>query len=157
PAKSFMVVDARRDHAIRIPRPDVSVKIGTPNACTGCHADRDAAWAADAVARWYGPTRRNEPHYGEAIAAGRARRPDAEDGLMAVVTDHSQPAIVRATALDILQRYGPASVSACVEATRDPDAAVRTAAVASLERVPPEQRAALVAAALGDPMRAVRI
>src|SRR5262249_29533032 len=66
-------------------------------------------------------------------------------------------AIVRATALDLLERYGPASVPACVEATRDPDPAVRTAAVASLERVPPEERAPLVAPALGDRVRAVRI
>jgi hypothetical protein len=28
-----MVIDARRDHAILIPRPVLSVAIGTPNAC----------------------------------------------------------------------------------------------------------------------------
>ena len=37
PAKTYMVVDPRRDHSFRIPRPDLSVKLGTPNACTGCH------------------------------------------------------------------------------------------------------------------------
>ena len=34
-----MVVDPRRDHSFRVPRPDLSVKLGTPNACTGCHLE----------------------------------------------------------------------------------------------------------------------
>ena len=46
PTKNFMVVDARRDHSIRIPRPDLSVALGTPNACTQCHAGSSAEWAA---------------------------------------------------------------------------------------------------------------
>lgn len=35
-----MEVDPRRDHSIRIPRPDLSVSLQTPNACTKCHLDR---------------------------------------------------------------------------------------------------------------------
>lgn len=37
PETIYMEVDARRDHSIRIPRPDLSVAWGTPNACTRCH------------------------------------------------------------------------------------------------------------------------
>ena len=157
PARNYMIVHARRDHGIRIPRPDLTVKIGTPNACSGCHADRTPEWAADAVARWYGPTRRQEPHYGEAIASGRAGRPGAEAALAALARDGAQPAIVRATALDLLGRYGPSSVPASVAGTRDPDPAVRTAAVHGLERVPPAERLAFVAPLLEDPRRAVRV
>jgi tetratricopeptide (TPR) repeat protein len=32
-----MEVDQRRDHSLRVPRPDLSVKLGTPNACSHCH------------------------------------------------------------------------------------------------------------------------
>lgn len=39
PATTYMMVDPRRDHSLRVPRPDVSVLTGTPNACTGCHLD----------------------------------------------------------------------------------------------------------------------
>ncbi len=39
PATTYMHVDPRRDHSLRIPRPDLSVKHGTPNACTQCHID----------------------------------------------------------------------------------------------------------------------
>lgn len=39
PETTYMAVDERRDHSLRIPRPDLSVSLGTPNACTGCHLD----------------------------------------------------------------------------------------------------------------------
>lgn len=37
PERTYMAVDPRRDHSLRVPRPDLSVKLGTPNACSGCH------------------------------------------------------------------------------------------------------------------------
>jgi formate-dependent nitrite reductase cytochrome c552 subunit len=37
PGRTYMDVDFRRDHSLRIPRPDMSVEFGTPNACTDCH------------------------------------------------------------------------------------------------------------------------
>lgn len=37
PHRTYMDVDPRRDHSLRVPRPDLSVKFGTPNACSGCH------------------------------------------------------------------------------------------------------------------------
>ncbi len=39
PATTYMMLDSRRDHSLRIPRPDLSVSLGTPNACSGCHVD----------------------------------------------------------------------------------------------------------------------
>lgn len=40
PETTYMEVDPRRDHSIRIPRPDLSVELGTPNACTKCHLEQ---------------------------------------------------------------------------------------------------------------------
>ena len=40
PATTYMEVDPRRDHSLRVPRPDLSVSLQTPNACTGCHLER---------------------------------------------------------------------------------------------------------------------
>ncbi|MCC9602727.1 HEAT repeat domain-containing protein [Stieleria sp. JC731] len=37
PETTYMEVDPRRDHSIRVPRPDLSVSLGTPNACSRCH------------------------------------------------------------------------------------------------------------------------
>ena len=47
PSTTYMEVDSRRDHSLRVPRPDMSVKYGTPNACTGCHIDKSKLGAED--------------------------------------------------------------------------------------------------------------
>lgn len=39
PETTYMTVDSRRDHSLRVPRPDLSVALGTPNACTRCHLE----------------------------------------------------------------------------------------------------------------------
>ena len=52
PETTYMVVDPRRDHSMRIPRPDLSVMIGVPNACNQCHTGESAQWALDAVRDW---------------------------------------------------------------------------------------------------------
>jgi hypothetical protein len=40
PTQNYMVIHARQDHSLRIPRPDLSLTLGSPNACTQCHTDR---------------------------------------------------------------------------------------------------------------------
>ncbi len=37
PTTTYMDVHVRHDHSLRIPRPDLSLELGTPNACTACH------------------------------------------------------------------------------------------------------------------------
>ena len=158
PATTYMVVDPRRDHGFRVPRPDLSLALDTPDACTGCHRDRKPQWAADAVAKWYGPGRRQEAHFGQAIDAGQRARPGAAATLLAVVTDAAQPAIVRATAIELLARYpGAAADEAIRRALRDADAQVRHAAVTAQQAAPPEQIALVLAPLLSDPTRAVRM
>jgi tetratricopeptide (TPR) repeat protein len=158
PAATYMVVDPRRDHSLRVPRPDLSVTLGTPNVCGGCHRDSTAQWAADAVARWYGPQRRNEPHYGQAIDAGRRARPGAASALVALATSVAYPPIVRATAIELLARYpGRAADDAVRRALGDADPLVRHAAVSALQAPTPEQLVADLAPLLSDPVRAVRI
>lgn len=38
---------------MRNPRPDLSDELGTPNACTQCHTDKPASWAAAYTKKWY--------------------------------------------------------------------------------------------------------
>ena len=45
PVTKYMAVDPRRDHSLRVPRPGLSVELGTPNACTGCHLEVDRSLA----------------------------------------------------------------------------------------------------------------
>jgi len=158
PARTYMAVDPRRDHSFRVPRPDLSAATGAPDACTGCHDDRDAAWAASTIADWYGPDRRREPHYGTALALGRSGAPGAGTTLAALATDGEAPAIVRATAIEALRNYvDRITAPALVEGLDDPDPIVRAASVAALASFPPDARVDLAAPLLTDPVRAVRI
>jgi predicted CXXCH cytochrome family protein len=155
--KTYMIVDDRRDHSIRVPRPDLSASIGTPNACTQCHRDRAADWAARAVADWYPNGRQTGYHYGTALYAGRTGGAGAERRLDTLILDHDQPGIARATALTLLPRYAsPASGAAIAAAVADADPLVRMAAPRALSASasPGTTQAAL--GLLRDPIRAVR-
>ena len=157
PAKMYMVVDPRRDHSFRVPRPDLTVKLGTPNACNMCHMDRSTQWAAKTVAQWYGTRQSEKPHYAEIIAAGRKREKAAESLLVELSGDMKQPTIVRATALELLRSYGAKALEAVKRGMKDRDPLVRTAAVRSMEHFGPELKLETVAPLLNDPIRAVRM
>lgn len=152
PSRNYMVVHGRRDHAIRIPRPDLSTKLGTPNACQDCHAGRSAEWAAQAITRHVGP-RQHPPHYGEILAAARRGEPGAVQPLHGLIGDLAQPAIVRATAVETLAALGSVQPATL----RDPDPVVRATATAAFAARPAEERLAQLPALLSDPLRAVRI
>jgi predicted CXXCH cytochrome family protein len=156
PERTYMAVDARHDHSLRIPRPDLSARLGTPNACAACHSERGAAWAAEAIARWVGPGRRLEPHWGEAIAAARAGTPGAGGALVALARDATKPGIARATAVELLPAFGPEGQAALVLAASDPEPLVRLAAARSLEGLPLEARLEPSERGLLDPLRAIR-
>jgi predicted CXXCH cytochrome family protein len=156
--RDYMVVDPRRDHSFRVPRPDLTAKLGTPNACNDCHADRPAQWAADELRRRFGPERVDRFHYGEALHAGWHSRPGAERLLALVAGNVEEPGIVRATALSLLPRFiGPSSRSMVERALRDHDPLVRIGAVRALEAFPPEERLRLARPLLDDPVRTVRL
>jgi predicted CXXCH cytochrome family protein len=158
PTTTYMVVDQRHDHSIRVPRPDLSVKLGVPNACTGCHTGRPAAWAARQVETWYGHAPRGYQRFAEALAAASRDAPDAAEQLQSIAADGDQPAFVRASALARLAGSATdASLGALRVGLKDPDALVRRAAVRALAGIEPGARVVLLAPLLDDPVRAVRI
>ncbi len=158
PETTYMVVDPRRDHSFRIPRPDLSAALGAPNACTGCHDGKSDQWAADTIAEWHGPDRRLEPHFGEALALGHSGAPGAESHLVKLAGERGQPAIVRATAIAMLANYlGPESFETVRQGLRDEDAMIRLAALGVLNAVDPRIRVDLAFDLLDDPVRAVRL
>ncbi|MGA7264236.1 MAG: tetratricopeptide repeat protein [Stellaceae bacterium] len=158
PTNTYMVVDARRDHSIRVPRPDLSVSLGTANACTQCHVGRSAEWAAQSVAAWYPHGRQSTPHYGATLHAGRIGAVDAEQQLDRLILDQSQPAIARASALLLLAPYvTPASDPAIKAAIADANPLVRMSAPRALPASPPPAVIQTIAPLLSDAVRAVRI
>ncbi len=129
PASTYMVIDPRRDPSLRVPRPDLSVKYGVPNACTQCHHDKPAKWAADQILKWYG-------HTPEGFQRYVFVPPDVEavKQLRAFLEDRAQPDMARATAAVTLARMpNPASVEATHIALADSSPLVRQAALAGME------------------------
>ena len=157
PTRTYMVVDARHDHSFRVPRPDLSAEVGSPDACTGCHPNRSQRWAADTIARWRGPRPAPREHFGAALHAGRAGAAGAEQRLAALALDETRPAIARATALRLLGDYlTPESLPALRAGVFAADPLLRLAAAEAGAALPPEERLGVLLALLRDPVFAVR-
>ena len=158
PTRTYMVVDPRHDHSLRIPRPDLSVKVGTPNACNDCHKDKSAEWAASTIESWYGPNREGFQNYAEAFHAAWNDQQDAAKLLAAVAADRNAPAFARASVLtDLAPSLSPSNSNLAREGLSDPDPMVRIGALDMLESVPPAQIWPLASPLLSDPSRGVRI
>ena len=161
PTRRYMVVDDRLDHSMRVPRPDLSRTLGTPNACTQCHQDRTDRWASRSVTRWYGPRPRQRaettPSFGEVLHGARQLVPDAERKLLDLAHQDTIPAIVRATVLDqLLRTPSPPAAQAVSRAIDDHDPLVRYHALGALQMLPPAQRWQLAEHRLQDTILSVR-
>ncbi|MBK0326371.1 hypothetical protein I5535_03600 [Rhodobacteraceae bacterium F11138] len=155
--RTYMGIDQRADHSFRVPRPDLSLETGAPNACTDCHDDRTAAWAAETVANWYPDSRHRGPHFSQVFAPARNNPAAQAEGLLEIAEHDGLPAIVRASALDLLIPVAtPAIALRSTPLLADPDPLVRASAV-PLQRPVPTEAAANLLPLLRDPMRNVRI
>jgi Tfp pilus assembly protein PilF len=156
PESIYMSVDGRRDHAFKVPRPDLAAALGLPHACGSCHAERGASWAADVVAGWRGGS--PPAHFATVLDAGRRRQPDASRTLARLADDRSQPGIVRATALHLLALQPAPPPEATLEmAAGSPDPLLRMAAARASEALPADPRVRIAAPLLQDPLLAVRV
>ena len=154
PATTYMVVDPRRDHSFRVPRPDLSERLGTPDACSGCHVDEGPQWAATAIDEWFGAQR--APHYGEYLAVARSGR--ADPALLDLAEDFALPGIVRATALTHLAGSTDPRAAGVIERTLgNGDPLIRLGAVGALEGMDPRAATPLALRMVRDRNRAVRL
>jgi tetratricopeptide (TPR) repeat protein len=157
PTTNYMVVHARHDHSMRVPRPDLSVALGTPNACTRCHADQTPQWAAQQAEAWYGHPARGWQRYGPALAAARAGLPGSDAVLGEVIADPETPAIARATALQALGANPSRETFGLLQGgLGSADPLERLGALAGVERLGP-RGAPLAIAPLWDDLRTIRI
>ncbi|MFU8763818.1 MAG: tetratricopeptide repeat protein [Haliea sp.] len=155
PETTYMVVDPRRDHSMRIPRPDLSVVMGIPNACNQCHQDRDAQWALDATRAWGLRFSSAANHQARALQQLAAGNRAAVPRLQELVRDHTAAPVLRATALTALGRAGEsADISTLLYG---PDPLLRMAAVQSLAGVPLARRYQLLQPLITDEVASVRM
>jgi predicted CXXCH cytochrome family protein len=156
PGKTYMGNDFRYDHTFRVPRPDLSVTYGTPNACNNCHQDKPASWSADAVKKWYGPVRKY--HFSEDLIPGSQLNNNSEVHLIKLLKDTSIPEIVRAASANYLGHIQTGnSLEVLLSCLNMSDAHIRYRALNSLANFPPDKWIYPVGPLLQDSARAVRI
>jgi Flp pilus assembly protein TadD len=158
PLTTYMLRHPRRDHSFSKPLPELTVSLGIPNACTRCHADRDAAWAVEQFNKWYGRKERPAAARAALIAAGREGRPESVAGLAALLGDAAAPPVWRASAAALLARWaGRDDAGAALRrALADPSPLVRARAARAFDNVAPSPDSPLVPL-LRDPVRLVRV
>jgi predicted CXXCH cytochrome family protein len=158
PETTYMGIDKRADHSIRIPQPVLSKTYQIPNACNaqGCHSDKTAQWSVGSMRKWYGLKKR--PHFATIIQKGRNGNPDALEGLIILAKDTLSPGIVRATALSLLNAYPENQSFLALEyALSDSDPLIRQTAIATINLLQFDKDARLIFPLLYDPVKAVRI
>ena len=158
PAKTYMEVDPRHDHGFRIPRPDLSVKLNTPNACNNCHSEKTALWAASKIESWYGKQPLGYQNYATALNSQQRQLPEARVSITSLAANLEQPAIARATAISYLGQYrGADTISQLQVALSDDDPMIRLAALDALGTFEIRERVQLAFPLLSDKTRSVRI
>jgi tetratricopeptide (TPR) repeat protein len=153
-AKTYMGVDDRRDHSFRIPRPDLSVRMGVPEPCTGCHSDQTAEWAADILASRFG--KEDMTHFALPFSAADAGEQAADGQLADLVKDPNQPIMVRASALARLGAYNRGYTMDAIRLARKDEPLLRFAAPLAAASLSPDRAWRLLAPLLEDELRAVR-
>jgi len=158
PATTYMVVDPRRDHSMRVPRPDLSDDLKSPNACIMCHKKQSNQWAAQAIASWSGDDKSKEKHYGQVFQAARSGLPQVDIELAEIALDKKQPGIVRATAIHLLRYYSYPKLPALIASVYlDEEPLIRAEVANLLETVEPRMRLKYATQLLNDPVRTVRM
>ncbi|MEG0861253.1 MAG: cytochrome c3 family protein [Pseudomonas sp.] len=157
PGKFYMVNDWRHDHGFSIPAPAQALKLGTPDACLGCHQSTAGQRVAEQFRLWY--DKEGGSTYASSLDLLRSGKPGAAQTLLEQLQSIELPAIRRATLLAELANYP--SEKAFKAAARDlkhRDAQVRLSALEAVAALlPVEQRQGLLAPLLRDPALAVRI
>ena len=154
--RTYMGIDTRRDHSFRIPRPDLAAS-GAPDACTDCHTDKDAAWAAAELEARFPESPHRGPHFAPVFSAA-ATDPAGQADALLEIAEWEGPGIVRASALDMLGAAARADQAPrLLPLLSDPDPLVRAAAAGTIGALPPDQRLDALFPLLSDPLRAVRV
>ena len=153
-----MGVDPRRDHSMRIPRPDLSLMAGTPNACNQCHSEQSADWALAALRSWevsFSDSTRHPARAFHALNRGDGR---GVPRLAELASDTSAAPIYRASALEAIGQFGASeTLPIARDLLQSPDPMLRASAVRSLQGLPIPQRYGLLQPLLDDPVATVRM
>ena len=150
----YMGVDFRRDHSFRIPRPDQSIKYGTPNACTGCHKDKSNQWAEQAIQKHYDSLHRS--HFSDDLLQGYFEDYRHFEPAFA---NRNFPSISRATAMEQYFNHSlsPQEIALVIRYLKDPSPLLRNETVKGLTGYASPEIDQAIRSRLQDSIRTVRI
>jgi len=157
PSRIYMGVDERNDHSFRIPRPDLSAEIGTPNACKKCHKDTNASSLANDMVKWYGKVPKGKQQFGHALHSNRQELKSAYKELYSVLMSDA-PDIAKATLvprLGITPNRQTHMTSLQMLESQNPT--MRIAALQALRGFPAQYVMKYIFAALSDEAKSVRL
>lgn len=156
PGNYYMGIDWRRDHSLRVPRPDISLKYNTPNACNDCHADKSFQWSEDYIKKYYGE--KKKPTYGIILAEGNLKKDGADKDLIKLIKSDLYPEIVRATAISYLSAYdNPESKKTIKEMLNNPEPIIRERSIEAFNTNDVKELIRVIAPLLNDPIKSVRM
>ncbi len=110
--QNYMGVDYRRDHSFRIPRPDLTKKLGTPNACNQCHTKETPDWAQSYIEKWHGQSRPFQ--FGEALYDANLQTLDSDEQLIKMIEDELYPLNIRSAAILYLGNQSKEEIKAII-------------------------------------------
>jgi predicted CXXCH cytochrome family protein len=159
PETTFMQVDARRDHGWHIPRSDFAKTLGTPDACLGCHKDKDSHWSDEQINRWYPQSAiRQEKHFAPVFAAIDAGNGRALGALSHIAQNQENAPIIRASAMERMASFADGnSLIAIARGARDGSEFVRLGAVRGAGSLQVRERWRILSPLLSDKVLAVRM
>ena len=158
PEKTYMGVDARADHSLRIPRPDLAEAHGVPSPCGQCHHETTSetlAFSTPESDHFSAKLLAADPLAADLLAPGQGQR---EVLLREVINQTAYPPIVRATALSRLSTANQSGTVRAIEAaSRSSSTWLRWASIGHLGALQPARHISALQRLLVDPLRGIRI
>lgn len=155
PGKLYMVNDYRHDHSFSIPDPTRALKLGTTDACLGCHQKTEETVIAQ-FQQWFDTKDAKTARYDDSLWLARNAKPGAAQAILELLARRDLPGIRRATLLAELPNYpSQTALESAINNLKYADPQVRETAIRTLAQLMPP-RADLLGPLLEDSVRAVR-
>ena len=154
PKSVFMGVDARADHAFKIPRPEFTRDYGLPNACTNCHEDQSASWLIDNLDNWF-PQRKGPSSLERDIIELNANL--TFNHVKLITENPAQPALKKASAIAQLQYLESVSATMLLPFLVHTEPLIRLAATQVADQLTQAEKRRVLPVLLSDKYKSIRV
>ena len=149
----------RSDHSMLPPTPAVTLAYKSPNACNGCHTDKDAKWADMNVRKWRKRDYQAPVLYRTGlIDAARKRDWSKLPEILAYIQSKDRDEVFATSLIRLIMSSQDERITTVLlAAMRDPSPLVRGAACQAISLRPTRESVKALLEATGDEYRVVRV